>query len=273
MSIDRYAVIGNPVGHSLSPDIHLAFAAQTGESLNYEKIEAPLNGFADTVQTFLANGGRGVNVTVPFKGDAAAWVQALDPGAAFADAVNTIVEDPAGGYRGFNTDGPGLVLDLRRLLPGRSGLKVLLLGAGGAARGVAAPLLDGIAASLTIANRTEEKAAALALRLAQAGYGTGVRSAGFAAPGEGYDLVINATSAGLGGDVPQIPAATVAGAFCYDMVYGGETAFMAWSRQAAAAGCADGLGMLVGQAALAFQLWRGVLPDVGPVLERLGTTA
>ena len=270
MSIDRYAVIGNPVDHSLSPDIHLAFAAQTGQSLHYEKIEAPLNGFADTVEEFLGGGGRGVNVTVPFKGEAAAWVQSLDPGAGFADAVNTIVEDPAGGYRGFNTDGPGLVLDLQRLLPGRSGLKVLLLGAGGAARGVAAPLLDGIAGSLTIANRTAEKAEALAARLEQAGYGKGVRSAGFAAPGDGYDLVINATSAGLGGEVPKIPAASVAGAFCYDMVYGGETAFMAWCRQAAASGCADGLGMLVGQAALAFQHWRGVLPAVEPVLERLG---
>ena len=116
MNIDRYAVVGHPVAHSRSPDIHMAFAEQTGESLSYERIEAPLDGFADTVAAFFRARGRGLNVTVPFKGEAAAWVERLDPGAAFAEAVNTIVEDPAGGYAGYNTDGPGLVMDLERLL-------------------------------------------------------------------------------------------------------------------------------------------------------------
>ncbi len=272
MKIDRYAVVGHPVAHSRSPDIHMAFAAQTGESLSYERIEAPLDGFAATVEGFFGSRGRGLNVTVPFKGDAAEWVDRLDPGAAFADAVNTIVEDPAGGYAGYNTDGPGLVMDLKRLLPGKQNLKVLLLGAGGAARGVAAPLLEELAGTLTIANRTEEKAMALADRLVEAGH-TNVHSAGFAGLGGGYDLVVNATSAGLTDGVPDIATETVAGAFCYDMVYGGETAFTRWAGAAGATGVADGIGMLVGQAALAFQLWRGVLPEVEPVLAMLAADA
>jgi shikimate dehydrogenase len=301
MSIDAYAVIGHPVAHSLSPVIHRAFAEQTGESISYERIEAPLDGFTEAVEEFLRDQGqaqvqgRGLNVTVPFKGEAARWVSRLDAGAAFAEAVNTIVEDPAGGYVGFNTDGPGLMMDLQRLLPGSEGLNVLLLGAGGAARGVVAPLLDGIAHSLTIANRTEEKARVLADKLIESGYhsagGAGQKNAqerntqernaherkvlavGFDALGTGFDLVVNATSAGLTGGVPAIPAESVVGAFCYDMVYGGETAFMRWSRESGAAGCADGLGMLVSQAALAFQLWRGVLPDVAPVLTSLAETS
>lgn len=276
MSIGRYAVIGHPVAHSLSPEIHAAFARQTGESLSYERIEAPLDGFAGTVRSFFDAGGRGVNVTVPFKEEAAAWVDRLDAEAAFAQAVNTIVEDPAGGYVGYNTDGPGLVMDLARLLPGRKDLNVLLLGAGGAARGVAGPLLDGIAGSLTIANRTEEKARVLAGRLAASGSrheGKAVSIAGFDTPGTGYDLVVNATSAGLTGDLPRIPAAAVSGAFCYDMVYGGETAFIGWARRSGATAWADGLGMLVGQAALAFELWRGRLPDVVPVLESLARSS
>jgi len=265
---DRYAVVGNPVAHSLSPDIHTTFAAQTGESIRYERIEAPLDGFVETVEAFLGSGGCGLNVTVPFKGEAAAWVTRLTDHARFAEAVNTIVADPAGGYVGHNTDGPGLVMDIERLLPGRKGLRVLLLGAGGAARGVAAPLLEGPAGSLMIANRTPAKAVALAEKLEGAGYPV-VAGMGFEDLTGTFDLVVNATSSGLEGEVPDIPAAIVADTFSYDMVYGADTAFCSWARAAGAAGVADGLGMLVGQAALAFELWRGKRPDMVPVLERL----
>lgn len=263
--VDRYGVVGNPVAHSLSPEIHEAFALQTGESLSYERIEAPLDGFADTVADFLGSGGRGVNVTVPFKGEAAAWVDRLAANAAAAVAVNTIVPDPAGGWVGHNTDGPGLVLDLDRLLPESGDLSVLMLGAGGAARGVAAPLLDGPAASLTIANRTPAKAVELAARLQAAGYGS-VRGTGFDDLSGAFDLVVNATSTGLDGALPAVSPSLLAGAFCYDMVYGASTPFCRWAADAGASGIADGLGMLVGQAALAFELWRGIRPDTLPVL-------
>lgn len=273
MKIDRYAVIGHPVAHSLSPRIHQAFAAQTEQSLRYEAIEAPLDGFALTLAEFFAAGGRGCNVTVPFKGEAAAWVDELDPAAAFAEAVNTIVENPAGGHVGHNTDGRGLVLDLERLLPQARDLRVLLLGAGGAARGVALPLLESIAGELVIANRTENRAVRLAGRLNEAGF-SNVRAVPFEAlptqpRHDAFDLVINATSAGLDDRVPDVPGTVAAGAFCYDMVYGGTTAFCGWAQDAGARATADGLGMLVGQAALAFELWRGVLPERAPVLELL----
>lgn len=241
---------------------------QTGESLRYERIEAPLARFAETVTEFFGDGGRGCNVTVPFKGEAASWVGRIEPAAAFADAVNTIVADPAGGYVGHNTDGAGLVLDLQRLLPVAEGLSVLLLGAGGAARGVAAPLLEGVARELVIANRTEARATALADRLRDAGFG-GVRAAPLDELDDEFDLVINATSVGLTGGVPDMPGAAVQGAFCYDMVYGGKTAFCHWAEAEGARATSDGLGMLVGQAALAFELWRGVTPDVMPVLRML----
>lgn len=272
MKIDRYAVIGNPVAHSLSPEIHEAFARQTGESLSYERIEAPLDGFAATTEGFLGSGGRGCNVTVPFKGDAAAWVTRLDSEAAFAGAVNTIVEDPAGGYAGFNTDGRGLVMDLGRLLEGSEGLSVVLLGAGGAARGVAAPLLGSVAGELIIANRTADRATALADRLTQAGY-EGAQARAFEDLDGGYDLIINATSAGLEDEVPAIPESAASDAFCYDMVYGGRTAFCRWAEASGASRTADGIGMLVSQAALAFELWRGVLPEVAPVLDMLARPA
>ncbi|HEY5644700.1 MAG TPA: shikimate dehydrogenase [Pseudomonadales bacterium] len=265
---DRYAVIGHPVAHSLSPLIHEAFARQTGQRISYERIEAPLDGFVRTVEAFFGTGGQGCNVTVPFKGEAARFVAHLDPEAAFAEAVNTIVHDPAGGYAGYNTDGPGLVTDLDRLLHGAGSLHVLLLGAGGAARGVARPLLAGPAGRLTIANRTQDRAQALAVRLAAAGLGE-VQAVSFDELAGPFDLVINATSAGLGGRVPGISGSVVEGAFCYDMMYGRETAFCRWALSAGARAAEDGLGMLVGQAALAFELWRGVRPDAEPVRRAL----
>lgn len=266
--MDRYAVIGNPVAHSLSPEIHGRFARQTGEALSYARIEAPLDRFAETVAGFFDGGGRGCNVTVPFKGEAAAWVGSLDPLAEFADAVNTIVENPAGGYRGHNTDGPGLIRDLERWLGKIDGLSVLLLGAGGAARGVGRPLVGASIGRLVIANRTPARARALADRLAQV---TAVPVAGAAldeVQGH-FDLIINATSAGLDGAVPDIPPDLMRGAACYDMVYGAATPFCRWSAEAGGRVVRDGLGMLVEQAALAFALWRGVEPDGGAVLDAL----
>lgn len=266
--MDRYAVIGNPVAHSLSPKIHARFADQTGQVLTYERIEAPLDGFAATVAAFFDSGGRGCNVTVPFKGEAAAWVGSLDALADFAEAVNTIVEDAAGGHRGHNTDGPGLVKDLERWLGTIAGMRVLLLGAGGAARGVARPLVAASIGELVIANRTASRARVLAERLGAA-TGAAAVGAGLSEIQGPFDLVLNATSAGLDDAVPHVAPHLVRGAACYDLVYGGPTAFCRWSAEAGASAVRDGLGMLVEQAALAFELWRGVQPDTGPVLADL----
>jgi len=272
MTMDRYAVIGNPVAHSLSPRIHRQFAEQTGESLSYERIEAPLDGFAATVSDFLEGGGRGCNVTLPFKGEAANWVQRCDPLADFAGAVNTIVPfnegGNAAGFSGHNTDGPGLVNDLRRLLGDVDGLRVLLVGAGGAARGVARPLIESLAGELVIANRTPARAEDLRRRVSAVSTRP-VKALALGDPEGPFDLVINATSAGLEDEVPAIDRGVVGGAFCYDMVYGGQTAFCRWSLAGGAREVSDGLGMLVEQAALAFELWRGVLPASEPVLKTL----
>ncbi|HVP08261.1 MAG TPA: shikimate dehydrogenase [Burkholderiales bacterium] len=261
---DRYAVIGNPVAHSKSPWIHAEFARQTRQDLDYGRIEAPLDAFARTVDAFRAAGGRGANVTLPFKGEACAYATRLTERARVAQAVNTLRFEGAEAL-GDNTDGVGLVTDLERNL-GRAiaGRRVLLLGAGGAARGVLQPLLERGPAALTIANRTAQRARELA------GLFGKVRGGGFEAlAGEAFDLVINATSAGLSGEAPPLPAAAFApGAFAYDMVYGRDTPFLAMARAAGAA-VSDGLGMLVEQAAESFQLWRGVRPETAAVLAAL----
>ncbi|MDZ7668369.1 MAG: shikimate dehydrogenase [Gammaproteobacteria bacterium] len=270
--MDRYAVVGNPVGHSLSPGIHAAFAAATGEPVSYTTVLAPLDGFAACVEVFFAEGGAGLNVTVPFKGVAADWVDELDPAAATARAVNTIArrEDA---FRGFNTDGAGLLRDLQgNCGVTLSGARILLLGAGGAARGVLGPLLQESPASLVIANRTAARARQLAEAFRGEANAAALSTAPLAEVGEGFDLVINATSAGLRDAVVPLSPRTAAGALCYDMVYAvpaGGTAFCRWAAAHGAAGTMDGLGMLVEQAALAFEIWRGVLPDTAPVLERL----
>ncbi|MEZ5553770.1 MAG: shikimate dehydrogenase [Pseudomonadales bacterium] len=266
---DRYAVIGNPIGHSLSPRIHSLFAEQTGQRLQYDRLLAPLDGFREAAAGFFAAGGRGLNVTVPFKLEAAAWVDELDEDARFAGAVNTIRLLPGGALEGFNTDGPGLVADLGRHV--RSGVKlnILLLGAGGAARGVARPLARALASRLVIANRTPERAGQIAAALSAQIPGLEVSGGGLEAPSGAFDLVINASSAGLDDQAPAIDPALARGALCYDMVYGAETAFCRWARRAGARVAVDGLGMLVEQAALAFELWRGVRPETGPVLTAL----
>jgi shikimate dehydrogenase len=262
---DRYAVIGHPVAHSKSPWIHAAFARQTRQDLEYGRLEAPLDGFEHVLDQFRAAGGRGANVTLPFKERAFAYCRgALSARAQSAQAVNTLVFDGAT-VRGDNTDGVGLLRDLMVNL-GRtiSGKRVLLMGAGGAAQGVLAPLVEARPKHLVVANRTPEKASALARRFgASAGGGYKLIA------NQQFDLVINATSAGLENAAPPLAAAAFAtGAIGYDMVYGRETPFLALARGAGAA-AHDGSGMLVEQAAESFFIWRGVRPETAPVLAAL----
>ena len=270
---DRYGVFGHPVAHSKSPAIHAAFAAQCGHDLSYEAILAPLDGFADSLCAFVAAGGRGANVTVPFKEEACRLATRLTPRAAQAGAVNTLAFDSSG-MLGDNTDGAGLLRDLSNNLGCRiTGQRLLLLGAGGAARGVVGPLLEARPAALVIANRTAARAADLAERFAGRGP---LRACGYPdLAGESFDLVINATSASLGGEMPCLPERVFAsGSLAYDMMYGrGETPFLLLARAQGAARLADGLGMLVEQAAEAFRFWRGVLPDSAPVLAMLRAVA
>jgi shikimate dehydrogenase len=259
---DRYAVIGNPVAHSKSPWIHAEFARATGEDIEYGRIEAPLDGFTPAVELFRAAGGKGLNVTLPFKHEAFGFCKRVSERARLAQAVNTIVLDK--GF-GDNTDGVGLVRDisqnLQLELKDRS---VLLLGAGGAAQGVVGALLEAGVAPLVIANRTVSKAKALAERF------KGASACGYDALGrEPFDVVINATSAGLTDEAPPLPQKLLGkGMLAYDMVYGRETPFLAAARRAGARAC-DGLGMLVEQAAESFFIWRGVRPQARPVLAKL----
>lgn len=259
---DRYAVVGNPVAHSRSPWIHAEFARATGHDLDYGRIEAPLDGFEHTVERFRAAGGKGLNVTLPFKEAAFRYCKSVSKRAAAAQAVNTL--SFGDGVFGDNTDGVGLVADLKNNLAlSLGGKTVLLMGAGGAAQGVVQALLEAGAARLVIANRTVAKAEALAARF-------GVTASSYEALGrQAFDLVINATSAGLSDEAPGLPASILQRAgLAYDMVYGRDTPFLAMARAAGTRGC-DGLGMLVEQAAESFLIWRGVRPDTRSVLERL----
>jgi shikimate dehydrogenase len=267
---DRYAVIGHPVAHSMSPQIHAAFALSTQQDMHYERLLAPLDGFAATVREFRAQGGCGANVTLPFKQEAFALCDALSARARSAGAVNTLhwVGDV---LHGDNTDGAGLVQDLAcNLGQTLKSARILLLGAGGAARGVLLPLLAEQPAVVVIANRTEARARELAAMQA------GARAATFAGlAGERFDVVINATSASLGGELPPLPEGLFTpGSLAYDMMYGkGATPFMDWAGRHGASRVADGLGMLVEQAAEAFFIWRGVRPDTAPVLAGLRQAA
>jgi shikimate dehydrogenase len=267
---DRYAVIGNPISHSKSPIIHAAFARQTGQDLTYEAILGPLDGFAERVRQFMREGGKGMNVTVPFKIQAFELADRLTERARLAQAVNTLKFDADGTMLGDNTDGVGMVRDIRDVLDAPiAGRRVLLLGAGGAARGVLLPLLDEKPACLVIANRTPEKAQQLAAQFAGCGELGVARFDDLG--GQGFDIVINATSASLGGDGLVLPAGAYnPGALAYDMVYGDQpTPFMRRALEQGVARASDGLGMLVGQAAESFYLWRGVRPDTAPVITLL----
>ena len=261
---DRYAVIGHPVAHSKSPWIHAQFARATGEDIAYDAIDAPRAGFVAAVEKFRAGGGKGLNVTLPFKEEAFGYCGGTSARAAAARAVNTLLLDRTPPF-GDNTDGVGLVRDLTANLGcSLAGAQVLLLGAGGAAQGVLAPLAEAGAAAILVANRTPARAEALAARVPRAA------ACGFdALGGRAFDLVVNATSAGLSGELPRLPRGLFRpGALAYDMVYGRDTEFLAMARAAGAA-TSDGLGMLVEQAAESFLVWRGVRPGTRAVLAAL----
>jgi shikimate dehydrogenase len=263
---DRYAVFGNPIAHSKSPLIHAEFARQTGQDMVYEAILAPLDGFAESVNRFAAEGGRGANVTVPFKEEAFHLATQVTERARLAAAVNTLTFGD-GEILGDNTDGTGLVRDICGNLGfSPEGKKILLLGAGGAARGVIRPLLDAHPASLTVANRTPERAMALADHFG------GIMVCDYdALRGHTFDLVINATSSGLADAMPPLPESIFTeSALAYDMMYGRETPFMQFAREQGAH-VADGLGMLVEQAAESFYVWRGIRPQTAPVISSLRT--
>ncbi|WP_151635744.1 shikimate dehydrogenase [Noviherbaspirillum aerium] len=264
---DRYGVIGNPVAHSKSPDIHAAFARQTEQALTYERLLAPLDGFASTVRALIEQGFKGANVTVPFKLEAFALAGALSERAEAAGAVNTLKFD-GGAIVGDNTDGMGLVTDIvANAGVAMRGKRILLMGAGGAARGVVLPILAQAPEQLVIANRTASKAKELAERFSGKG---AIAACDFESLQDSFDVVINATSASLSSDLPPLPARAFAeGCLAYDMMYGpAPTVFMEFARQHGAA-TRDGLGMLVEQAAESFHLWRGVRPATRTVYDDL----
>ncbi len=276
--MDRYAVAGNPVAHSRSPDIHAAFARETGQVLTYERLLCPLDAFEATVRAFAAAGGRGCNVTVPFKFEAASLASRLTPRATLAGAVNVLRFD-ADGWLGDNTDGAGLVSDLQRNA-GRplAGLRVLLIGAGGASAGVLGSLVAARPAEIHIVNRSPDKALALvASHQAFADHhGVRLRSGGLDQTDGRYDVVINGTSSSLSGAGVPLPQpdrlVLAAGGVAVDMMYGKPAqGFLRWAAdQGGPSACLrDGLGMLVEQAVESFELWRGVRPDSAPVLAEL----
>ncbi len=266
---DRYAVIGNPISHTKSPLIHGLFAAATHQDLEYGAIEGRIGAFADDARAFRDAGGRGMNVTAPFKIEAFELADECTERARLAGAVNALKFE-GGRILADNFDGIGLVNDIQRNLGcAMAGKRVLLLGAGGAVRGALLPFLMQRPAELVIANRTPDRAAALAQPLAAQG---AVRGGGYADIGGGaFDVVVNATSASLKGELPPIPPAVFApGALAYELLYGkGLTPFLRLAQQAGVQRLADGVGMLVEQAAEAFEWWRGVRPETRAVIDRL----
>jgi shikimate dehydrogenase len=265
---DKYCVIGNPIAHSKSPEIHPVYAAQTGQDLVYERCLAPLDGFEATVHRLVAEGYRGANVTLPFKIEAARVCTRLEERARAAGAVNTLIF-ANGEIVGDNTDGPGLVADITR----NAGVaiedkRVLLLGAGGAARGALLPLVGQGPREIVIANRTVATAEALARDFS--GHGVPITASGFGEVDGSFDIVINATSSSIAGDLPPVaPTVFGPGALALDMMYGNQpTVFMDFASRHGAT-VRDGLGMLVEQAAEAFAIWRGVRPETAAVMKKM----
>ena len=267
-AVDQYAVFGNPIKHSRSPQIHAAFAEQTGQALHYRAHKVELGRFAEVASEFFRNGGRGLNITVPFKLDAFEFADELSGRARRAGAVNTLARGEDGRIYGDNTDGVGMVRDINDNLGWPvAGKRILVLGAGGAVRGILGPLLKQRPEELVVANRTLEKAEALAELFAELGPVSGQPFE--ALPGRQFDLIINGTSASLSGDLPPLPSHILSNeGSAYDMMYGAEpTPFMRWAAAETAWAVSDGLGMLVEQAAESFCIWRGVRPDTRPVIE------
>jgi shikimate dehydrogenase len=263
---DLYAVFGNPINHSKSPHIHRQFAEQTGQDMHYTKQLVNEGEFEQTVQEFFAQGGKGLNITVPFKLNAFDFVQKRTARAERAGAVNTLALLSDGTLLGDNTDGIGMIHDMHNLGWELEGKRVLILGAGGAVRGILQPLLEEKPAQVVIANRTHSKAEELAKNFHDLG---DVQAKSFEQlQGEVFDLVINGTSASMQGELPPLPDNLLsANACCYDMMYGSEpTIFLRWAKERGATQAADGLGMLIGQAAEAFYLWRQIRPEVVPVI-------
>ncbi|HDS5552062.1 TPA: shikimate dehydrogenase [Klebsiella aerogenes] len=263
--METYAVFGNPIAHSKSPSIHQLFAKQLDIAHPYGRVLAPLDDFVNTLDAFFNTGGKGANVTVPFKEEAFARADELTERAALAGAVNTLKRLEDGRLLGDNTDGIGFLSDLERLCFIKPGMRILLIGAGGASRGVLLPLLS-LDCAVTIVNRTFSRAHELATLFAHTGSVSALSLDKL--EGHQFDLIINATSSGISGDIPAIPPSLIhADVYCYDMFYQkGNTPFLHWCQQYGAKKMADGLGMLVAQAAHAVLLWHGRLPEIAPVI-------
>jgi shikimate dehydrogenase len=267
---DRYAVIGHPIAHSKSPIIHQLFARQTGQNISYEAMDVPPDELEETLAGFMLDGGRGMNVTVPHKTSVMALMDQLTPQAKLAGAVNTITRLENGELEGDNTDGIGLIADLRdNLHIELIDSSILILGAGGATRGIVPPLLEQIPAEIVIANRSTEKARDLVSAFAELG---NLSASSFEdLEGCKFHLIINATSAGLAGDLPPFPDSIVGpDTICYDLSYSmRDTPFIGWAKSLGCVKAYQGWGMLVEQAAESFAIWRGVRPETTQVLRQL----
>lgn len=258
--VDKYAVFGNPIEHSKSPFIHTLFAEEVNQNICYQKICAPIDGFKNMVLSFFLDGGKGANVTVPFKEQAYELADELSEAAKSAKAVNTLTLLENGKIKGDNTDGVGLVTDLTASFGSLNQKNILLIGAGGAARGAILPLLQSNITSLTVCNRTHEKALNL---VNEYSIFPQVKAREVSEIDSDFDIIINATAASLSGDLPNIPLSSVENANCYDMMYqAGLTSFNLWAKDNGAVKVQDGLGMLVGQAARSFEIWRNHQPSV-----------
>ncbi len=266
---DAYGVMGNPIGHSKSPQIHSLFARQTGQRIVYDAILVDHGGLAQACGNFQAAGGKGLNITVPFKQDAWRWVDKRSERAQMAGAVNTIRFEADGSSYGDNTDGVGLIRDLQANGIELKGRRILLMGAGGAVRGVLQPLLQQFPLEILLVNRTLDKAQHLAADFTNLGQ---LRVSSYQdLPAQSFDVIINGTAASLQGDLPPLPDKVISSdSICYDMMYGpGPTQFLQWCQARGAQRYLDGLGMLVEQAAESFFLWRGVRPETRSVVQTL----